>query len=225
LTDYSAMLGAVPSPFDVRDRKIAELELPESEEYPATFFSGPVPPVLHQQGGTCVGHSSTTMRAQQEKKQKGVWFDLDPYALYDACKAIDGIPGEGTYVRSAMSVLKNKGQPVRGGHEWDSHRIKAYYAIPHSERDLKNAIYTLGAVVVAGPWYTRWFNPTKLSGYTLGTPDHEEGGHAFALTGWSDNRGFLLHNSWGREWASLGRAYYPYKYVSRLWEAWKAIDA
>lgn len=226
MTDYAALLGAVPSPFDGRDKQISELGLSESEEYPASFAAQPVPPVLHQQGGTCVGHGCTTMRAQQERKQQGKWFDLDPYALYDECKKIDGIAGEGTYVRVAMSVLKNRGQPERGKNIWEPHRIKAYYAVPRNERDIKNAIYSLGALVVAGPWYESWFKPTKANGWLLPAPDRVAGGHAYALTGWNDLRGgFLLQNSWGREWASTGRAFLPYKYISRLWEAWKAIDA
>jgi hypothetical protein len=224
--DFAALLGAVPPPYDWRDKQIAELGIPVSEALPASYFAPPVPPVLKQIGPTCVGFSSTTMRMQQEYRQKHKWFPLSANWLYEECKRIDGMPGvAGSYVRCAMSVLKNKGQPLPNGSGMGEHRIAAYYAIPHTERDLKNAIFNLGAIVVAGPWFESWFTPKAATGYTLPAPDVQAGGHAYVLNGWDDARGLLVHNTWGREWASLGRAYMPYKYVPMLWEAWRATDA
>jgi hypothetical protein len=224
--DFAALLGAVPPPYDWRDKQIAELGIPVSEALPASYFAPPVPPVLKQVGGTCVGFSTTTMRAQQERRTHGTWYPLDAIALYRECKKIDGLPNvEGSYVRSAMSVLKNLGQPTIGKSDWAAHKTRAYYAVSRTEKDIKNVIYSLGAIVVAGPWFESWFSPKAATGYTLPAPDVQAGGHAYVLQGFDDNRGFLVHNTWGREWASMGRAYMPYKYVPMLWEAWRAVDA
>ena len=131
----------------------------------------------------------------------------------------------GTYVRVAMGVLRSTGQPRHGQNDADYHKIEAYYKIPPRPYELKQAILALGTIVVAGPWYDSWFHPTKASGYVLPAPTTLAGGHAYAITGWRDSRGFLIQNSWGREWGSTGRAYMPFQYAARLWEAWKAIDA
>jgi hypothetical protein len=227
--DYS--LGAVPSPPDERDYNISTILAPEAPALPATYFARPVPAVLNQRDTPqCVGYSSTGMRAQQEFIDDGKWYALDPAWLYRECKLIDGLPDTpGTYVRSAMSVLKNKGQaevlrtPLRPA-ATASHKIAAYYAIGAHATYIKRAVYEFGSVVIAGPWYDSWFSPKADTGWVLPKPDRQAGGHAILCNGWDDARGLLLQNSWGREWGSTGRCFLPYAHVPGLWEAWRAVD-
>jgi len=225
--DYTTdLLGAVPSPVDTRDYPLTAEVIGPPVGLPHEYLPNPVPPVLQQIGGSCVGFSTTTMRMQQEQAEDGKWLNLDAMWLYNRCKERDGIPNTpGTYVRVAMGVLRSSGQPVIGKGEADHHKIKAYYAIPAKTYDIKQAILALGTIVVAGPWYESWFRPLQAAGWILPTPTKLAGGHAYSIVGWKDTHGFLVQNTWGRDWASTGRAYLPYQYVNRLWEAWKAIDA
>lgn len=225
-------LGAVPSPPDDRDYQISAILAPEAPALPATYFARPVPIVLHQRDTPqCVGYSCTSMRMQQEYNDDRRWYPLDPAWLYRECKKVDGLPGvAGTYVRSAMSVLKNKGQeevlrfPPRPSHT-AQHKIAAYYAIPLEAEYLKRVIFRYGSVVIAGPWYDSWFTPKADTGWVLPAPDREAGGHAILANGWDDARGILLQNSWSRAWGSTGRVFMPYAYVPGLWESWRAQDA
>lgn len=230
MSEYENMLGAVASPPDKRDFQISSILTPEQQAVtlPSRFSAQPVPPILNQ-GKTpmCVGYSSTGMRMQQQRKDLGAWLPLDPVWLYYECKKIDGYDGDGSYVRAAMSVLKNKGQAVKQGAGLPAkNRITTYYAVGRTPNEIKRAVYTYGTVVLAMPWWESWFRPGSRG--VLPRPDRQAGGHAIQCAGWDDNRGLLLSNSWGREWPGSinGNAFLPYAYVTpdTIWEAWRSVD-
>jgi len=228
-----SLLGAVQSPPDVHDFQFASLLTPEQQAValPPRFRADPVPPRIAQVGGTCTAASSTYMRLFQQKKDLGAWLKLDYQWLYREEKRIDGIPGEGSTLRAAMSILKNKGQAltVAGGGVAAKNKISAYYAISQNVTALKRAIYTYGGIVVAGPWAETDFHP-EANG-VLKAPQTQAGGHAFYVLGWDDARqAFLCLNTWSLPWGYQGSGvfFYPYSRVPDanwgLWESWKAID-
>lgn len=61
---------------------------------------------IYNQGPTsqCVAFSSSRVQAIYNKK-----FQYAPAPLYERCKQLDGWPGNGTYVRVAMDVMRREG--------------------------------------------------------------------------------------------------------------------
>jgi len=229
-----ALLGAEPSPKDVRDYDITSLLTPEQQAVvlPKTYWTRPVPPRIDQEGGTCTAASSTLMRYQAQKNDLGVWVPLSYKWLYAKQKEIDGIDSEGSTLRASMQILRWRGQALTtpGGGNPAKNKITSYYAIPRAVEDLKRALYQYGVIVVAGPWAQEWMR-TDDSGI-LAPPKNQVGGHAIAIVGYDDNRrAFGFQQTWPLPWGYKGRGigFLRYDYVVDrkwgLWEAWRTIDA
>lgn len=226
MVDYAALLGAIPSPADDRDYQFSALLTPDQQAaiLPSAWSAPPIPPNLTQTGGTCVGFSTTAMRLSAQKRDLGVWLDLDPYDMYRRAKKYDGLPPgtEGSTVRAAMVALKKEGQSAGPGTLPAKNRVSAYYAVARDYDSIKRAIKAYGGIVIATPWYESWFKPGRNG--VLRAPDTQAGGHAIYAIGWDDRRGLLLRNSWSRGWGITGNCFLPAEYVPDIWEAWKSID-
>ena len=168
---------------------------------------------------------SQTWRAKRDAE--GV-VDFDEGWLYTRCKAIDGIPGDGTDGRSAMRVLKGSGMKALNRPEPPEHfKVAAYYAVPLDLTSMKTALVQYGPLVVGGRWWDSWFRPVK--GILPPPGGRVAGGHAVLIFGWDDDvasGSLLVRNSWGVYTGSVnGNFYAPYgRYLPSLWEAWKATD-
>ncbi|MFW5902845.1 MAG: hypothetical protein ACOCTT_03085, partial [archaeon] len=100
--------GLRPSPRDDRDLALSGT-IPEIKRYPKEKPC-PFDLRIHNQGvnPSCVGHSTSTIKEGMERKER-VKIDFDGEWLYKECKKIDDFDGDGTYLRTALKVLKNKG--------------------------------------------------------------------------------------------------------------------
>lgn len=109
---------------------------------------------------------------------------------------------EGMVPRQALSALKKEGL--------GKYKIKSFARLDSAEA-AKEAILTNGPVMAC-------FN--AYSGDAFWFPNGEVlGGHAVLLTGWEGVQ-FVMQNSWGYEWGSNGKAYFPedcWKYVLECW--------
>jgi hypothetical protein len=108
-------------------------------------------------------------------------------------------------------------------HNWDvdalSCTLGVYYRIDvRSIVDMQAAIRSTGAIYVAATVHEGWGVPARdeLHGHDdlvriqpVAKPK-QPGGHAFAIVGY-DASGFVVQNSWGDEWGSLGFALLPYE--------------
>ncbi len=147
---------------------------------------------------------------------------------------------EGTFIRLAFDVLSKFGVcredlPVeQGGWPYDlsklhvlpslkamraatGHRIHSYYRIDETGADRVAAI--IAALrsqhpVVFGTPVDRAF--TQLSGGgPVGPPKGVTvGSHAMMLCGYDRAKGFLMHNSWGKDWGQDGFAYLAEEYLA-----------
>ena len=128
MTDYA--LGAHPSPPDPRDwpLQLAPLTVP----LPRRFVCNGMGPVLDQgDKPQCVAYASSGSQTWRAKRDAEGVVDFDESWLYVRCKAIDGIPGDGTDGRSAMRVLKGSGMKALNRPEPPEHfKVAAYYAVP-----------------------------------------------------------------------------------------------
>jgi hypothetical protein len=107
--------------------------------------------------------------------------------------------------------------------------LGVYYRIDtRSVVDMQSAIRETGAIYVSATVHEGWNVPSRkrLAGHKdLVRIAHvpkpkDSGGHAFALVGYND-LGFIVQNSWGPGWGSLGFALLPYEdWVTHGDDAW-----
>ncbi len=124
-------------------------------------------------------------------------------------------------------------QPPREGWQLDAVRrpLGVYYRIDKSSVvDIQAAICEVGAVYVSADVHAGWqaVKPAaSFKGYDKlpviampRTRQFETGGHAFSLVGYTDT-GFVVQNSWGAAWGTLGFALLPYEdWVQHGTDAW-----
>jgi hypothetical protein len=172
-----------------------------------------MPPVRNQQGrGTCVAHACAAAR-EYLLGPASPTGDLSEQFLYWACKQRDGVPGEGTWIKVAMAVLRdqgvceeavwpynpnkipgNEGQgppPANAAPEAAAYRIaKGDLVEPRWVDELKKALADGKPVAFAVPVYNYWMTePIRSSGdirMPLST-DKALGGHAMCMVGYQDD--------------------------------------
>jgi len=210
--------GAIPSPPDSRDIPLSTVQaIPVSipEECPPPFQLR----VLEQVGPSCVGFSCASVKAEKERRERNL-IDFDGKWIYDRCKEIDDYPGDGTYLRIGMKVLKNKGAKPLGGTEVEvsRYRIGAYAKVDEiTFEGLKKTIYVNGAILAGfhgsnEGWQNACIRPPKAG--------EKVWGHAVALIGY--NKDYLIGlNSWGTDWGDNGLFYVPKDYLP--FEAWAVL--
>lgn len=180
---------------------------------------------------------------------------VSPYMIYDVAKMYDEWEGEdysGSSCRGALKGWHKHGvcaedfwrsspnartPPAEGWRENAAERpLGAYYRVDaRSVSDLQAAIHEVRAVYCSARVHDGW-NPGSLEAtekITIGgvelpvIPKHEPitGGHAFALVGYT-RYGFILQNSWGRDWGFNGFALLTYEdWIENGNDAWVAALA
>jgi len=112
--------------------------------------------------------------------------------------------------------------------------LGTYYRVDSaSVNDMQAAIHEIGAIYVSAALHDGWalaaVPPSRLANRHDGLPAigwtegaEAAGGHAFALVGYNE-RGFIVHNSWGEDWGAGGFAVLSYPdWVANGTDAWVA---
>jgi len=227
--DY--ILNAYVSPDDPRDFIYSS-----DETVPSTLDYRPEMLPVRDQGkqGSCYAFCASSMKEFQELKNYGCNFYMSPQFiynsrenLYDATKTND----DGMYSRDVMKILHKKGVCAESdypyGKEIDikppeevakkalNHVIKAYARVD-TVRELKQALYTNGPCLMTLPVYAR--TTTMWKGGT-----ERLGGHAMCVVGYTRN-GFILRNSWGKNWGDKGHTIFPFEDWGRHSQVWTCVD-
>lgn len=137
---------------------------------------------------------------------------------------------EGTFIRNCFDVIKHLGVcredlPVeKGGWPYDltkvhtlpsikamraatGHRIHSYYRIDETGEDrLDQILAALRArrPVVFGTQVTKGFQKLRGLGPVTVPTGPTAGGHAMMVVGYITGQGFIIKNSWGRDWGEGG---------------------
>jgi hypothetical protein len=222
--------GLQPSPPDPNDLQLNDLlgaELLSTTTYPSVFTAYNPPPVLNQ-GTTpqCVAYSSASMKAWQDRRDNGVWYNFDKPLFFNYI----GGTSNGANLRNAMVRMHDYGYPVVTYNNQSAHKVKYYYAASLAHLALKAALMAYGPIVLGVHWYNSWIN--LYSNGQVPPPSGGSGGHAILCIGWYDGLGFRFRNSWGTGWGPKGGdCYIPARYLSTFdggklaaFEAWKTID-
>ncbi len=107
--------------------------------------------------------------------------------------------------------------------------LGVYYRVDsRSIVDMQSALCETGALYVSGTVHEGWAVPTRkqvrghddLVRITHVAKPKDDGGHAYALVGYNEH-GFVVQNSWGKDWGSGGFALLPYEaWVAHGDDAW-----
>jgi hypothetical protein len=200
--------------------------------------------------GACTGFGLSAVINMLLRLRDGARADqVSPRMLYEMAKRHDRWPGEsydGSSARGCMKGWYKSG--VCPEESWpystedpgtldDEARLAAlkyplgaFYRVLPKRSDLQAALHEVPAVFVTAGTHAGWDKPVDgLIEHTLG--DEEQGGHAFAVIGYTEE-GFLIQNSWNKDWGGVefengksypGCAIWSYEDFDRhLWDAWVA---
>ncbi|OHD89210.1 C1 family peptidase [Sulfuricurvum sp. RIFCSPLOWO2_12_FULL_43_24] len=105
-----------------------------------------------------------------------------------------------------------------------SRPLGAYYRIDKcSINDLQAAIYEVGAVYCSANVHSGWYLDKHDRLQTIQYDPVNIGGHAFAIVGYTEE-GFIVQNSWGREWGYHGFALLTYEdWIRNGNDSWVAV--
>lgn len=235
--------GLLPSPPDARDFSYQAMK--GVTQLPSMYFMDRLP--IRDQGrfGTCVGYAASAIKDRQERvNHPGRNYETSPLYVYSECKRLDGIPNvEGTYPRTAMSVLLKQGislestmpyelmtekfhfpSPSPTAHEEAKQFKVGAYARIHTLQEIKQAVFEDGPVMI-GVTVTENFVECEKGGFIDLPQGYILGGHALDIDGWDDNmthtykngvtrKGFFrVVNSWSESWGDRGYGFIPYDFV------------
>ena len=222
------------SPYDVRDYKIATV----AKEFPESFKLEEVSVKNQGSVGSCVAHACSTVVEYHNKRQEGTDIVFSTEFIY-GYRPLGYYVGEGMYIRNALKTLQKMGdcpvQYLKGNHKCDEameiveskldelkehaypHRISTYAKVS-TEAEIKQALMDFGYVVVSMPWHK---DATLKNGVYTYTSKDTSGYHCVVVYGW-DERGWLVHNSWGSAWGKKGKFVVPFDFKWR--EAWAVTD-
>lgn len=222
------------SPFDIRDYKVAVT----AAEFPESFKLDEVTVKNQGSTGSCVAHACSSVVEFHNKRQEKTDTVFSTEFIY-GYRPAGYYVGEGMYIRNALKTLKDLGDctvdELKGNNEYaeamanveaklEDLKDKAYpnristYARVESIDEIKQALMSFGYVVVSMPWHKDY--KLKNGVYTY-TSDNTSGYHCVIIYGW-DERGWLVHNSWGSSWGQKGKFVVPFDFKWR--EAWAVTD-
>ncbi len=215
-----------------------------------------LPPVYDQGNiGSCVAQGAAAPFDRNWKIRTGHFVTPSRLDIYQNCLRHDGnFPRDyGTYVSTAMWVLKNKGVlkestwpyvienlSAHAPTAWRNERARqaaiTTYDVSNTDNgySVKQAIANAKLPVIVGGYvYTQIFNVKASDPFIAMPTGRKEGGHCMVAVAYDDNlqhdgqRGFVkLRNSWGEEWGAHGMAYIPYAYIfnPKMFEDFAAVE-
>lgn len=218
--------GCLQSPNDLRDFKcsssVTNIELPD--EFSLNAYT------IEDQGtvNSCVAHALSSMLERTNYKFSTGWiYGYRPEGYYQ---------GEGMYPREALNTLLKKGavkehdfnyniemQDAKNLVDENIHMLEekakdikiTAYAKLNTINEIKSWIYVHNiAIPIAIATEDLQIDKNNIIQIPSQYPN---AGHALLIIGWNET-GFIIQNSWGKEWGDNGCAILPYEYDIR--EAW-----
>ena len=237
------VLNVTPDRLDLRDRPY----LPAVALAPPPSLRLQPRPAPLDQGDTsaCTGFSLAAvvdhlLTRSGRAKDAGV----SPWMLYSMARRYDEFPGvaedAGSSLRGALkgwfkhgacaaSLWKGLDMPRTrdtAGEDWwldaVNRPLGAYYRVDtRSVTDMHVALNEVGALYASVLTHPGWFDvDAKAATIPIRPRKPADGGHAFAIVGY-DRAGFLVRNSWGREWGDGGYATLTYEdWLENAMDCW-----
>jgi pimeloyl-ACP methyl ester carboxylesterase len=187
--------------------------------------------------GACTGFALAAV-INLLNDQRGRRYRVSPRMLYEAARRFDEWPGEeyeGSSCRGAIKGWYTMGvcreehwryDPARPGEltvarakKARENTLGAYYRLHHRLSDFHAALNEAGVIFVSADVHAGWDLKAVKNG-TIPRRAEVIGAHAFAIVGYN-SQGFLVQNSWGRQWGSTGVAVWSYEdWQDNIRDAW-----
>ena len=240
--DFNYMLGAIPSPADPRDWRLARIAKVTSE-HEQEYKSPWMPPVYNQgRVGSCVAHAIRTLLEAQEHKENGTYTQLSDGFIY-ANRDIEARHwnGEGLVPAQALSMIKNDGVCLKALYPsnvdykigkdnltpemFDNappYAIEGYARIYDTDEAM-SAIKELCGIIIMIPVYNNFRTTKGIVNPTIEAMTNKTVGyHEVVVYGWKHIDGvlyWLVRNSWKDTWGNNGDCYLHSSYspVSERW--------
>lgn len=225
--------GCLPSPEDKRDYTVETVSLavaPLPEEYIVYGMK-----ILNQGAvGSCVAHACATSMGYGEL-QTGVRsaHDFSRGYIYGN-RSITDYQGEGMCTRQALKQLHHCGDcelkdfpyneiypsvkarieknKKKLAEKASNFKILNYFRC-YSDDETKRTIIANGSAIIAVPIYSSFGSDCPMPSDT----DMYKGSHAMCIVGW-DKTGWIIQNSWGKNWGKKGLLHLPYEYpITEIW--------
>jgi C1A family cysteine protease len=235
------ILNLKPSPNDERDYVFHRHIVKQSDTiYPKNLdLRKDLMPVRDQGSqGTCYAQSAACMKEWQEKHNYNNNDYFSPQFFYNLRSNKydnDSTNDEGMYGRDVMKLLKTYGICLEKNYPYGKIQHKESiaetiyesakknviesYARINSINDLKMSLFLNGPAIVGFPVYNYGKQMWKRSN----KDDSFKGGHAMTIVGYNDD-GFIIRNSWGKNWGDAGYTIYYYNDWDSHWEIWSCVD-
>lgn len=227
------IVNTVRSPEDIRDWKAESIYKITSVPKSFSLISDLQP--IRNQGsqGTCAAQTAACMKEWQEKKDILLNEYMSPQFVYNNRENQDS---EGMYGRDVMKILQNIGickeynykyGKIQKPDEIDKNiyqNAKNYIISSYAKVDTIDGLKK--ALVVNGPCYISVpvYNYSVIMWKPINLDEKQKGGHAMTVVGY-DKNGFIIRNSWGKNWGDKGYCIFPYSDWGIQWEVWTTIDA
>jgi len=227
-------LGALKSPPDPKEMVAERLFRADTKTLPEKVDWRKDMPGPRNQGSrwTCSAFVGAAIMAYQKwRAYQGLW---SPEFLY---ARRSNFPVRGMFGRDVVAVLKNEGCVKEDVWPYEPNKEPQSSAIPYDvmQLALKNRIHSHAAIMTAdglkravatdGPCYISLpcFS-YNLHFWKREHPNQDSlGGHAVTVVGYNTT-GFILQNSWGREWGNHGYTVLPYDDFSLKWESYTCVS-
>lgn len=221
-----------PSAEDIRDWNAANI-------YSKTTLAdildlrSSLPPIRNQgTQGTCAAQSAACMKEWQEKKDYNFGGYMSPQFIYNNRYNQNS---EGMFGRDVMRILSEIGSVKEAAYNYGKiesvsdiesvyyvkaklHKIESYARI-YAMETLKKALKINGPCYISFPVY----NYTNKMWLKENETSEIQGGHAMAVVGYNSD-GFIIRNTWGKNWGDEGYCTYSYSEWGAHWEIWTTID-
>lgn len=242
--------NVVPDRLDLRDRpyRPAIAITPKQAMMPKITL-----PILNQANtSACTGFALSNVVNFLLRSRDDQAPQISPYMLYSMARRYDEFPGfvedTGSSLRGAMKgwykhgacrldLWKKLNMPApakRPQDDWwldaAQRPLGAYYRIDtRSITDMHIALNEVGILYASALCHAGWLTgmqaKTPKTGYwpiPLKPNAPDDGGHAFILVGYT-RAGFILQNSWGKDWGSAGLAILTYEdWLENAMDCWVA---
>ena len=210
-------------------------------EFPETFELS-MPEVKNQGAvGSCVAHSLATATEYFNTKETNTTIKMSTGYIYGN-RLLSTHKGTGMYTRDAIKTLAKFGNVPYEDFPYNvevpyaiekfeaeadkleerglNYKVASYFKL-NDDNAIKSHLLDGNPVIFA----MKWFEDIKIENGVMITNEvisNKTGGHCMVIYGWN-TKGWLVQNSWGKNWGKNGRFTLPYN-VSRK-ETWGIIDA
>jgi C1A family cysteine protease len=185
------------------------------------------------QAGRLAKTETLSTRFQWMAAKETDQFDRQPTSFIESA---------GTSIKSALEVarkwgaVRDKELPFKSGRLYRGEeatfyavatqlKIASYFNLGRSLDDWRSWLARNGPIVtrldVDATWDAATANKGKLTAYK---PSTKRGGHAVALVGYTPT-GFVVRNSWGKDWGDAGYAYASNAYAGKAFTEAYGVSA